>query len=565
MALKRQTFDNGSQGVTISTANSGTSGDSLSQVILAGTGDGVYDTAAALRGTSGAHVTGVLNDTFNMVLSNTSDPSGSAQVYFRIVSYPSVGGAFFRLRSSVGNVAIFTIGTTGVVSLQNSAGTTLKNFNSNTGLALNTIYRIQLQATPDSSTTAGFIAGQLYSDSDVLIDSYSASNVNAGTTLNVQTAQAGKTVVGSDGFDMQFDELAFDTGTVAEIPPVAGGGGGGSIPNLKRQTFNNGTEGVTINGANSATSGDALSGVVQAGTGDGVYSSVAALRGGKGADVSGVIGDTFNMSLANTSDVSGTAQIYFRIPAFPSVGGAFFRLRSSVGNIAIFSLGATGVVSIQNSTGTTLKNFNSNTPLALNTIYRLQLQAIPNASTTAGYIAGQLYNNSDVLIDSYSASNVNAGTTLDVQTAQAGKVVSGSDDFLMHIDELAFGTGSTTEVPPVAAGTNQAPTVDAGNDQVDIRPFATVTLSALAADPDGTTPTVTWAQTSGSPSVTLSGSGSSRTFIAPATRSGYTLSFQATADDGSLTATDTVDVTVIPQAEWAVSSGAEVPMQILDV
>jgi len=269
--------------------------------------------------------------------------------------------------------------------------------------------------------------------------------------------------------------------------------------------------------------------------------------------------------MSNTSDVSGTAQIYFRIPAYPSVGGAFFRLRSSVGNIAIFNLSSTGVLSIQNSVGTGLKNFNSNTPLALNTIYRLQLQATPNASTTAGYIAGQLYDNSDVLIDSYSASNVNAGTTLDVQTAQAGKVVTISDGFSMHIDELGFATGSTSEIPPVSAGANQAPTVNAGGDQVDIRPYATVTLTAVASDPDGTTPTVTWAQTNGSPSVTLSGSGAVQTFVAPPTRAGYTLTFQATADDGFLNATDTVDIVVIPQAEWAVSGGAEVPMQVLDV
>jgi len=564
MALKRQTFDNGTQGVTISTANSGTSGDSLSQIVQAGTGAGVYDTAAGLRGTAGAHLTGVLNDTFNMVLSNTSDVSGSAQVYFRILAYPSVGGAFFRLRSSVGNIAIFTISTTGVVSIQNSAGSGLKNFNSNTGLALNTIYRLQLQATPNASTTAGFIAGQLYSDSDVLIDSYSASNVNAGTTLNVQTVQAGKAVVGSDGFNMQFDELGFDTGTVAEIPPVAGGGGGGGIANLKRQTFNVGTEGVTISAANSGTSGDAVA-ILQAATGAGVYASAAALRGGKGASVTGILNDTFTIVMSNTSDVSGTAQIYFRIPAYPSVGGAFFRLRSSVGNIAIFNLSSTGVLSIQNSAGTGLKNFNSNTPLALNTIYRLQLQATPNASTTAGFIAGQLYDNSDVLIDSYSASNVNAGTTLDVQSAQTGKVVSISDGFSMHIDELAFATGSTSEIPPVSAGSNQAPTVNAGGDQVDIRPYATVTLTAIASDPDGTTPTVTWAQTNGSPSVTLAGSGAVQTFIAPPTRGGYTLTFQATADDGFLSATDTVNIVVIPHAEWAVSGGAEVPMQTLDV
>ena len=563
MALKRQTFNNGSQGVTISAANSGTSGDSLASIVQAGAGNGVYDTAANLRGMAGAHITGALNDTFSMALGNTSDLSGSAQIYFRILEYPTSGGAFFRLRSSSGNVAIFTLGPTGVLSIQNSAGAGLKNFMSNTPLSLNTIYRLQLQATPNASTSAGYIAGQLYSDNDTLLDSYSSTAVNAGTTLNVQTAQAGKVVSGSDNFDMHIDELALDTGTTAEIPAVSGGGGGGGdVPNLKRQSFNLGIEGSTISAANSVGSGDALSGIVSAGAGNGIYAVAAALRGGKGAYITGSLNDTFSMVINNTTDISGTAQIYFRIPTYPTTGGAFFRLRSSSGNVAIFTLGPTGILALQDSTGATLKNFNTNTPLSLNTIYRLQLQATPNASTSAGYIAGQLYDNSDVLIDSYTSSTVNAGTILDVQTAQAGKVVGGSDGFLLHIDELGFGTGTTNEIPPVDASSNNAPLVNAGLDQGQVRPYATVTLAADAIDPDGSIPVISWAQTGGSPIVTLSGSGAITTFTAPALRSGTTLTFTATASDGTLQASDSMTVAVIPQAEWAVMGSAEVPLQI---
>lgn len=331
---------------------------------------------------------------------------------------------------------------------------------------------------------------------------------------------------------------------------------------LKRQTFNNGSQGVTISAANSGTSGDSLASIVQAGAGNGVYDTAANLRGMAGAHITGALNDTFSMVMGNTSDVSGSAQIYFRILEYPTTGGAFFRLRSSSGNIAIFTLGATGVLSIQNSAGAGLKNFMSNTPLSLNTIYRLQLQATPNASTSAGYIAGQLYDNSDVLIDSYTSSTVNAGTILDVQTAQAGKVVGGSDGFLLHIDELGFGTGTTNEIPPVDASSNNAPLVNAGLDQGQVRPYATVTLAADAIDPDGSIPVISWAQTGGSPIVTLSGSGAITTFTAPALRSGTTLTFTATASDGTLQASDSMTVAVIPQAEWAVMGSAEVPLQI---
>lgn len=220
MAVKRQTFNNGTQGDEITAANSGTSGDALSTVVKAGTGMAVYSAVAASRGIKGAHVTGILNDTFTITLSNTSLASGSAQLYFRIVSYPTANGAFFRMRSSIGNVCIFHLNTTGVLALQNSSGSTLKNFNSNTALSLGITYRVQLQATPNASISAGFIAGQLYSDSGTLIDSYASWAVDAGTTLNVQTAQTGKPVSSSDAVNMYIDELAFDTDVTTEIPPV---------------------------------------------------------------------------------------------------------------------------------------------------------------------------------------------------------------------------------------------------------------------------------------------------------------------------------------------------------
>lgn len=781
MALKRQTFNNGTQGTTITAANSAGSGDSLSQIVQAGTGAGIYDSSSSLRGAMGAHVTGVLNDTFTMVLSNTSDTSGTAQVYFRIVSYPSVAGTFFRIRSSAGTVCQFALGTTGVLILQNSAGATLKNFDSSTSLSLNTIYRLQLQGTPNASTTAGFIAGQLYADSDTLIDSYTASNVNAGTTLNVQTVQVGKVVTGSNGFDMRFDELAFNTGVTSEIPPVLNSSA------LKRQTFNSGTQGTAITAGNSSTSGDSLDAVTSVGTGAGIYAAGAAMRGAKGASISGVLNDTFVLQLSNTLSSSAAAQLYFRMPSYPVVGGAFFRIRSTTGNVAILRIEDGGVLLLQDSTGTGIKSFDSSTPLALNTTYRIDLQAAAGTTTTNGYIAAQLYDNGDNLIDSYVANNVNAGTNTSLQYAQAGKVVSGSDGFLMYLDEFALITGTTTPISPVAGGGsttikrqtfnngsqgatittansatsgdalqaivqagagagvytaiaairgtrgaaitgglndtfgmtlqhiaapditaqvyfvlrsnptvagqffrvrstignaatvsitstgvlqlqnsvgttlksfnsstpltlnskyyfnlqvttgttttngyiagqlyddgdslvdsysasnvnsgtdtslqyaaagkvvsgsdgfdmyidelavdsdsitpippitadgNVAPTVNAGVNQTDVRGYSTVTLAATASDLDGTSPTVSWSQISGSPTVTLSGGGYSRTFTAPTVRAGTTLTFRATASDGVLTATDDVSIDVIEHSEWAVMGGVEVGMGI---
>jgi len=115
-----------------------------------------------------------------------------------------------------------------------------------------------------------------------------------------------------------------------------------------------------------------------------------------------------------------------------------------------------------------------------------------------------------------------------------------------------------------AAATNVAPTADAGADQTNIEPFATVTLNGSAStDSDGTISTYTWSQISGT-SVTLSGSGASRTFTAPNTLSGDTLVFGLTVtDNGGLTSTqDTVSITVLQATELIRVSGAWAPARL---
>lgn len=90
--------------------------------------------------------------------------------------------------------------------------------------------------------------------------------------------------------------------------------------------------------------------------------------------------------------------------------------------------------------------------------------------------------------------------------------------------------------------------VVAGPDQVDVEPYATVTLAASGG---------TWTQMSG-PTVTLQGSGETVTFRAPGRTVPTTLRFQAS--DGSTA--DTTDVTVLPASEYVRVSGEWVGRQL---
>jgi LmbE family N-acetylglucosaminyl deacetylase len=101
---------------------------------------------------------------------------------------------------------------------------------------------------------------------------------------------------------------------------------------------------------------------------------------------------------------------------------------------------------------------------------------------------------------------------------------------------LSSPAAQTTVTVSASSPTNQAPTANAGASQT-VNGDASVTLTGSGADPEGSALTYTWTQFSG-PSVTLAGSGASRTFVAPAaTASPQTLVFQLVVSDGSLSST----------------------------
>jgi len=95
--------------------------------------------------------------------------------------------------------------------------------------------------------------------------------------------------------------------------------------------------------------------------------------------------------------------------------------------------------------------------------------------------------------------------------------------------------------------TNDAPTVDAGDDTKITLPTTTTTLNGSASDdgrPNGRL-TVKWKQVSGPANATISNPNSLNTSVSfPAVAGDY--HFRLTASDGALSSSDTVDITVSP-------------------
>lgn len=103
-------------------------------------------------------------------------------------------------------------------------------------------------------------------------------------------------------------------------------------------------------------------------------------------------------------------------------------------------------------------------------------------------------------------------------------------------------------------------TVDAGVGR-SLEPFETVALSAASSVvPDSWL----WEQTDGAV-VTLTGAGQSRTFVAPATLEGSTLTFQITvAKAGAAPAVDTISFTVLPHTMWR-QQGSDIAPVVMNV
>lgn len=107
-------------------------------------------------------------------------------------------------------------------------------------------------------------------------------------------------------------------------------------------------------------------------------------------------------------------------------------------------------------------------------------------------------------------------------------------------------------------GIAEAPStpLNAGPDQA-VEAWSTVTLNGTGIAP------FTWTQTAG-PAVTLSGTGASRTFVAPGLAAGATLTFSL--DDGTVATPDSVTVTVYPATEfYRTAAGAWEPIRPLSL
>ena len=133
--------------------------------------------------------------------------------------------------------------------------------------------------------------------------------------------------------------------------------------------------------------------------------------------------------------------------------------------------------------------------------------------------------------------------------------------FSLTVNDGANNSDPNTVTITTTAGTNDPPTADAGADQT-VAEGASVTLNGSGNDPESATLTYTWTQTSGSPTVTLTGQTTATpTFTAPENLLvNAVLEFSLTVNDGvsdSSAATVTITTTAGTNDPPTADAGAD--------
>lgn len=229
MSLLTNSAEGGTNGTTVTAANSGGgSGNAFSSVTIGSGAALTYASAAAAHGTLGYSLTGAASTVTTISWSSFSDTSVTARFYYNPgATLPSTLLRLLDIRNSTGTAARIQLSATNQLFMQNNAGTTV--FTSATPLTTNTWYRIEC-AISISATTATMKYDYYLLDSTMPVEAgYSTTTGNTGSA-NITTVNFGSLGTASWTGTSYFDDMATQSntttylGTPATAPPAVTAG-----------------------------------------------------------------------------------------------------------------------------------------------------------------------------------------------------------------------------------------------------------------------------------------------------------------------------------------------------
>lgn len=322
-----------------------------------------------------------------------------------------------------------------------------------------------------------------------------------------------------------------------------------------QNTFNGGTNGATVNEANSGSASGTAFDFVEILTGaTGVYSTSAAMHGSLGMNITGNGAHAFvQHNMAGTKTL--TARFYVRFPSAPTATCQLYTPRSSINYIGGLNIRSDLKFQVAVNGGAGI--FNS-AVLSTATWYRVEMAFEVGTSATTGKIWFKYFvGNGTTAVETFTTTTADLGTN-DIIMYRLGKI-NNTGSTPMDIDSITFDPASTAFLGP-HTDLNIPPVANAGTGGNDIEPGTTLTLNGSAStDPNGSIASYVWTQTSGQP-VTITGTGHTRTVMAPYTISGTVLGFRLTVTDNQgATSSASVAFLVLPASERIAVGGVWAP------
>jgi hypothetical protein len=316
-------------------------------------------------------------------------------------------------------------------------------------------------------------------------------------------------------------------------------------------SFDSGTQGVTITAGNSATSGTAFNAVTGSTGAVAMYDNAHGAIGTMAAQIA--TGATSTTSILEWTTALGTqatiyGRIYMYFTANPAATLRVVQIANASGTCCDIQVTASGFVRVRNNGASTVTT--TTNPIALNRWVRLEFMFFLDVAVGQSVVNLYNYGNSTVPTETNTSAPTQtfrgAGTTYRYGTLTAATNVAA-----FWLDEPAF---STTGYLGAVGGGDVPPTANAGSDQ-SVAANATVQLDGSgSSDSDGTVASYSWRIISNSTgdSVTLSSStAQSPTFTAPA-HSGTVVLGLTVTDNGDVPSTeDAVSITVTDTAPTA--------------
>lgn len=220
MTLRTNSFEGGTDGVAISTSNSGGASGSAFDAIF-GTGF-TFSAAGAQLGSMGANVA---TNVFGAGEYTVSTTHLALKIRFKMSAVPTVGDCYL-IRVHAGGTRLFDIHTQGTGKIRvDDSTTTTGTFTFANALLANTAYRLEAYLVAGTTTSNGTIKVAYYLGSSLtpVETAYLNTTANLGTAQTFTTAFLGKYTANVEAYsfdDFGIDDAATDLIGIPSTPPT---------------------------------------------------------------------------------------------------------------------------------------------------------------------------------------------------------------------------------------------------------------------------------------------------------------------------------------------------------